>query len=241
MIIVRVDDVHPRMNEQNFLRFLELSDRFRCKLLLAVIPDCLDPRLMARKNIIKDFWSMMRDAQKNGHKIAMHGHDHVYTQNDGGLLRFPNKSEFSGLPIEKQMQKISAGISIFEREGVHTDLFVAPSHSFDINTLISLKKKGFKFLSDGFGFVPYYLGGIKLVPQQSGRLRYLGLGVETVCVHLNNWSDDDFQKAEAFFHKYHDKVSPFDYVIRESHKMTPIWYILREIHFVVRILKKWLI
>ena len=42
---------------------------------------------------------------------------------------------------------------------------MAPSHSFDKNTLVSLNQLGFTSITDGYGFFPYKNNGITFVPQ----------------------------------------------------------------------------
>ena len=47
-------------------------------------------------------------------------------------------------------EKIKKGKEILESHNVYTDVFFAPSHSYDDNTLRALSKCGFKYISDGY-------------------------------------------------------------------------------------------
>ena len=87
--------------------------------------------------------------------VAMHGLNHLYTTKKAGLFPIGGKSEFAGLSFEKQKKMIGEGKHLLKDRGIITDIFMAPSHSFDKNTLKALKDNGFTKITDGFGAIPF--------------------------------------------------------------------------------------
>ena len=77
------------------------------------------------------------------------GHQHIFISQHKGMVNNRVGSEFAGLSYEKQLEKILAGQKILKEHGIETDVFFAPAHSYDLNTLRALKKAGFKYISDG--------------------------------------------------------------------------------------------
>ena len=59
-------------------------------------------------------------------------------------------SEFAGLGFEQQFAMLEKGKAILESHGIKTDIFMAPAHSYDRNTLNALQKLGFTKMTDGF-------------------------------------------------------------------------------------------
>ena len=88
--------------------------------------------------------------QNNGFKVAIHGYNHKYTKSNSGILLYNKNSEFAGVSYQIQEEKLRKSKKIFKKHGLDTDLFIAPSHSFDFNTLNCLKRNGIKYISDGF-------------------------------------------------------------------------------------------
>jgi hypothetical protein len=74
---------------------------------------------------------------------------------------------------------------------------MAPSHSFDANTLKALDDLGFESLTDGYGFYPYKINGLMAVPQLFSKPVWLGFGVETVCLHVNTLSAGQIDRQVA--------------------------------------------
>ena len=68
----------------------------------------------------------------------MHGFNHVYDTKTRGNINCGFKSEFAGHSFIKQYEKIKKGKEILESHNVYTDVFFAPSNSYDDNTLRAL-------------------------------------------------------------------------------------------------------
>lgn len=185
------------MNWERFDMFRAGLDRLDVKPLLGVIPDNQDPTLRIDPPA-PDFWDQIRSLAANGWCISQHGYTHVYTTSNRGMLGIGRKSEFAGIPRDRQRQMLSAGRQILAGEGLSTGVFMAPSHSFDMNTLFALKETGFTALTDGHGLWPYRAYGLIFVPQLFATPKTLGDGIYTVCLHLNEMSEASISKLLSF-------------------------------------------
>ena len=86
--------------------------------------------------------------------------------------------------------------------GLETDIFMAPSHSYDENTLKTLAGAGFRRITDGFGSCPYRYHGLTFYPiafSKSRAARSKRKGTVTVVYHVNTMRNRDFAEAERFF------------------------------------------
>ena len=197
-ITIRMDDITPGMNWDKFLRFKAILDKYDIKPLIGVVPDCQDEKLKIDEDR-PDFWEYVRGLQQEGWYVAMHGYSHVYTTNNPGIFPIGSKSEFAGLPYHQQDEMIRRGRKIMEDNGVKTDIFMAPSHSFDRNTLKALKANGFYGLTDGFGITPFRVDGLVFFPISVSRGRSLKDsrdGLVTFVYHANTMNDKDFDDLE---------------------------------------------
>ncbi len=203
-IAVRLDDITPDMDWEGFLQFKALLDRYQVKPLIGVIPDNKDENLKgSSKGCPEDFWAYIRDLQSQGWMVAMHGYRHIYNTRKGGLFPLNNFSEFAGKPYEEQFSMLKCGKKILEEKGIFTDLFMAPAHSYDFNTLKALKKAGFKALTDGFGNSPYRYCDLVFYPisfKLSNTLKKKK-GYSTMVVHTGTISKDEFASYEEYFRR----------------------------------------
>lgn len=203
-IAVRLDDITPDMDWEGFLRFKELLDRYQVKPLIGVVPDNQDENLKGSdKGRPEDFWAYIRDLQKQGWVVAVHGYQHIYTTGKGGLFPLNNFSEFAGISYEKQRQMLEKGKSLLKEKGIETDLFMAPAHSYDKNTLHALKDTGFRALTDGFGNYPYEYRGLTFYPisfQLASTLKKKN-GYSTMVVHTGTTTEKELERYEEYFKK----------------------------------------
>lgn len=200
--LLRFDDICPTMNWAVWQQVEETLQACRQRPILAVVPENRDPHLVAGPAMPR-FWDRVRAWQAAGWTIAMHGYQHRYTSADCGLLRMNRYSEFAGHSEDEQHARLAAGRKIFESEGIHSGLFVAPAHSFDWLTVKLLAQLGFRYISDGFSLWPRkdHLG-IVWIPQQLWSLRYRPFGIWTVCLHFNNWHRDDLNAFRTGLQRY---------------------------------------
>lgn len=208
-IAVRLDDITPDMDWERFFRFKALLDRYQVKPLIGVVPDNRDENLVkikqdkVEKEIPGDFWKYVKQLQNAGWVIAMHGYQHVYTTGKGGIFPLNNFSEFAGVLLERQMEMLSEGKKVLTQKGIETDLFMAPAHSYDKNTLKALKQTGFRALTDGFGDAPYIWDELIFYPIsfQLNRAFQKKKGFSTMVVHTDTISDEDLKRYEGYFLK----------------------------------------
>ena len=113
--------------------------------MVGIIPNCEDKQ-MEQYPINPEFWALAHSWIENGWTIAMHGYNHVYSTNCGGINPIIKRSEFAGESLETQKEKIALGVNIFKSHGITPEVFFAPSHTFDENT--SEKKKIHKMQKD---------------------------------------------------------------------------------------------
>ena len=188
-ILVRFDDICPTMNWTQWYKAKNLLDSISAKALIGVIPNCKDPDLLIDEPF-EGFWEYIRLLEKEGFKIAMHGYEHVFDIQSSGIVTPQKHSEFAGHPYEVQYDKIRKGKEILLTHGIETDIFFAPAHSYDDNTLKALCANGFKYISDGYSSKPYTRHGIICLPCHSGGIPKLKNknGFVTAVVHTHEWS-----------------------------------------------------
>ena len=206
-VAVRLDDIAPVMNRENFDRMLGILSSRRAMPLLGVIPDVKDEKILNLEGVTKqseeDFASSLRELVTDGAVIAMHGLTHVYSNRNGGIFPLNKQSEFAGLGVEEQETMLKDGRERMEKLGFPTDIFMAPSHSYDENTITALKNTGFKKVTDGFGYAPYRYKELTWYPISFSKKQLLKnknkTGSVTLVYHVNTMKDSDFSDAEALF------------------------------------------
>lgn len=185
--LIRFDDICPTMDWHQWNRAEKLLQKYDIKPLLGVIPDCQDPELQIDPPRL-DFWKWVKDKQDEGYAIAMHGVYHLYKTKERGLVSNGYNSEFAGLSYEEQIEILLKGKEILKKHGVATDIFFAPSHSYDENTIKALADCGFKYISDGKTLKPVCRHGIICIPCKS---RFKGFFIreqyQTEVHHTQNW------------------------------------------------------
>lgn len=202
-ITIRMDDITPGMDWGKFLRFKEILDKHGVKPLIGVVPDNKDPKLQIDKPH-EDFWDYVKKLQAEGWSVAMHGFNHMYTTKSAGLFPLNRKSEFAGLSLQDQDAMLREGRRIFRAHNIPADIFMAPSHSYDHNTLVALKKNGFSRITDGFGAKPYQMSGMTFYPISVSKSKSLSSnedGIVTFVYHANTMDDSDFESLEKLFTK----------------------------------------
>jgi predicted deacetylase len=122
--LIRLDDACPTMDKVKWGRMEELLNRYCIAPMVGVIPHNEDPMLECEPED-KDFWNKVLSWDQRGWKIALHGYNHCYSSNNGmkGLNPMWNRSEFAGLPLEEQCEKVRKGVAILREHGVNPDFF----------------------------------------------------------------------------------------------------------------------
>ena len=197
--LLRFDDICPTMNWSVWTKVERILDEADVRPILAVVPDNRHPALRHGPPL-PAFWDRVRDWQGRGWTIGLHGYQHTEETRSGGLLRLNKWSEFAGLPYETQLSKLQQALSVFdEYEVPRPNLWVAPGHSFDKQTLKALAAVGIETVSDGLAPRPYTdARGMFWIPQQMWRLRQMPVGVWTFGLHINSWTQADVDSFERF-------------------------------------------
>lgn len=206
--IVRLDDICPRMDWQKFSKIRQLLNEYQIKPIIGVVPNNKDKNLMVDQS--KDFfWELINAYQNEGWTIAQHGYEHLYHTNNAGIFNGPKRSEFAGLSLEVQTRMLKKGKELLAKKGIKTNVFMAPSHSLDQNTINALKTVGFKYVTDGYGLFPYQYKGLTFVPQLFGSPLHFRYGIYTICLHTNELNEKQFEQLGSFFKKNEEKFISF--------------------------------
>ncbi len=183
-ILVRLEDICPTLDRKKFEIFRTFFDETGIKPLLCVIPENRDPKLV-KDNVNRDFWNFVRELKAEGYGIAMHGTYHLATGKSFGLISGDVSTEYAGMSYESQLKKLREGKHILAQQDLDTEIFAAPNHSYDLNTIRACKKLGINYFSDGMSKKPYMIEGVKLIPASPAWKKHRS-GILTMCIHTNN-------------------------------------------------------
>ncbi len=208
MLAFRLDDIAPGLNRDNFKRLEKIFDDFGIKPLIGIVPQNEDPHLVVDE-LDDEFWDDMRRLKDKGWMIALHGFRHIYSNECKGLLNANPFSEFAGVEYEEQFNMIERGKKILESHGLTPEFFMAPGHTFDENTLKALLANGILRITDGYSLKPYVREEITFYPCRLSGVA-VPEGYDTVCIHLNNWVDIDFEDLQTFISKNKEICIGFD-------------------------------
>lgn len=223
-ITVRMDDITPDMEWKSFEAFTALFEKYGIAPLLGIVPQNADPNLQVDPPN-PNFFDRMRQLQKKGYVLAMHGCRHVYTTGRGGLFPLNGESEFAGRPYEKQKELLSEGKKLLQAQGICPKIFMAPGHTFDRNTVKALRELGFLYITDGFGKGPYRRDHITYLPISflrrfcfSGRQ-----GITTLVIHANHSTGEELARYEAMFRENQERFVPYTAFMEETPKRQRLW------------------
>lgn len=204
--VLRFDDLCPTANWQVWDRVEALLCEFGVTPIISVIPDNRDKTLIVGR-LGENFWDRVQSWQRRGWTIGLHGYQHCYLTKKAGLYGRSAASEFAGLPYEVQEIKLQNAIRIFHEHGVKPEVWVAPAHSFDSDTIDILLRMGVHIINDGYALYPYVDDrGMIWIPQQVGRFRNLPIGIWTVCFHFNRWKDEDLKDFRADLERFRPQI-----------------------------------
>ena len=215
--LIRLDDACPTMDSKKWTQIESILDRYNIKPMVGIIPNNNDSYLEVDEEDAF-FWDKALNWQEKNWVIALHGYDHVYLTNEGGINPVHSRSEFAGLSLKEQEYKIEKGLAIFKQNKIYPSYFFAPSHTFDTNTIIALRNKSeIRRISDTISFRTYINDDFIFFPQQFGKFRDINIpGQWTFCFHPNNMNEQDFLDFELFINKNKNKFISFDNVKIEN-------------------------
>jgi peptidoglycan/xylan/chitin deacetylase (PgdA/CDA1 family) len=193
------------MDREKWERIEILLRTHDIKPLIAVIPNNADPTLKVSPHNT-GFWNHLKELDCRGWEICMHGNAHLYHIRSGGINPVQQRSEFAGLSFEIQCEAIRKGYQKFCENNIMPRIFTAPSHTFDTNTLLALKKETpIRIISDTIAFKPYKKDDFKFVPQQFSSVRDIKIpGLYTISYHPGSMNDIDYRNLDRFL-KSHGK------------------------------------
>lgn len=211
--LIRLDDACPTMNKQKWRRMEDFLDKYGIKPMVGVIPHNEDSMQMVDSED-ELFWDNVKQWVNKGWTIALHGYNHSYNSQEGfkGLNPLWPFSEFAGLPLEVQREKISKGLAIIREHGINPQYFFAPGHTFDENTLNALRDESeIRIISDTLAAKPYRYKDFIFIPQFSGHCREIKFrGVFTFCFHPNTMNNATFEQTESFLKAHQEEFTSFD-------------------------------
>lgn len=197
--LLRLDDASEYMDVAKWERMELLLERYDVKPIAGIIPSNHDKSLVENYSFDSKFWGRVDRWMAKGWAVAQHGYEHCYVTQSGGINPVNNRSEFAGLTYEEQAEKVANGYAILAAHGVVPQIFFAPSHTFDDNTLKAIyDKTPIRVISDTIANDVYYQKGFWFIPQQSGRVRKLPFATVTFCYHPNTMNDQAFEELESF-------------------------------------------
>jgi predicted deacetylase len=204
--LLRFDDLCPTANWEVWNRLEQLLCEFGVTPIVSVIPDNRDKGLVVARPG-EDFWDRVQSWQKRGWTLGLHGYQHCYLTQKAGFYGRMARSEFAGLPYEVQEIKLQNAVRIFHEHNVKPEVWVAPAHSFDENTIDALLRMGVQIINDGYALYPYAdERGMVWIPQQVGRFRNLPIGIWTICFHFNLWNDDDLKRFRSDLERFAPQI-----------------------------------
>ncbi len=211
--LIRLDDACPTMDRKKWDRMESILDKFSIKPMVGIVPNNRDENLMVDKEDVK-FWDKVHNWAGKGWAIALHGYDHCYISDKGmsGINPMWSRSEFAGVSLEKQKEKIHNGVSILKEHGIDAKYFFAPSHTFDDNTLTALKEKSdIRIISDTIATKPYKKGEFVIIPQLGGHCTKMFIpGYWNFCLHPNLMTEENFIQTESFIKENEASFIDFD-------------------------------
>lgn len=227
--LMRLDDACPKRDVAKWDRMETLLDKYGVKPLVGIIPDCKDPDMDCYTGDIEFWTKRISKWQTKGWQLALHGYNHIFRTDSGGINPVNSRSEFAGVLYEEQKEMIADGVRILRNYGINPKVFFAPAHTFDENTIKALLEvSDVRIISDTPANKPYSKYGMTFVPQQSGRVRKLPFNTVTFCYHPNAMRDSEFSQLEMFLQKNQFAEFPIN---KTNRKMSFLDKLLMKIYY----------
>lgn len=211
--LIRLDDACPTMDAKKWQRIEDILDSFGVKPMVGVIPANKDSKQLLN-DADSEFWNKVKNWEKKGWAIALHGYDHCFISEAGlsGLNPFWARSEFAGVSLEQQKEKIRKGVAEFRTHGIDPKYFFAPAHTYDENTLQALREESnIRIISDTIATKPYRKGDFIFIPQLGGHCVEMKLsGVWTFCLHPSVMTEENFVATERFLEAHRNEMIGVD-------------------------------
>lgn len=212
MYLIRLDDACSTMDSKKWQRMEELLDMYGVRPMVGVIPANKDTKQQI-DDVDSEFWNKVKRWEKKEWAIALHGYNHCFISDAGllGLNPLWARSEFSGVPLDIQKEKIRKGVEEFRANGIEPKYFFAPAHTYDENTLQALRdESSIRIISDTIATKPYRKRDFIFVPQMGGHCIKMKIpGIWTFCLHPSAMTEEDFAVTESFLQVHKNEMVGF--------------------------------
>lgn len=233
--ILRLDDASEHMDVDKWEKMEDLLDQYHIKPMVGIIPDNRDPALVSTYECDPAFWERAERWKNKGWTLALHGCTHQYITQEAGINPINARSEFAGVPLKAQCEKIRRGVEILKEHNIVPEIFFAPSHTYDFNTLLALQRESeIRIISDTIASDVYCQYGFYFIPQQSGKVRRLPLKVVTFCYHPNTMTEETFSGLRDFLSTNAQRFVCAANLPMKRRKLSPADRLLRTIYFAKR-------
>lgn len=239
--LIRLDDACLTMDAKKWQRMEDILDCYGVRPMVGIIPNNQDPQQKIDPEDY-NFWTKVNNWENKGWAIALHGYDHCYISDEGlkGLNPLWTRSEFAGVPLNQQKEKIREGVRILRSHGIDPQYFFAPSHTYDQNTLVALKEESnIRVISDTIATKPYMDRGFTFIPQLGGHCSVMRIpGIWTFCLHPSAMSDGNYVATENFLKDHKDEfISFYDLDLNNVTSKGFVSRLLSYVYFTCRKLK----
>lgn len=235
MYIIRLDDASEYMDVKKWNRIEDVLDNYGIKPIVGIIPHNEDVTQVDKFGKNENFWEKALCWREKGWRIALHGYNHVFSTNEGGINPVNKKSEFAGVSINIQRQKIKEGFNILCDNNLKPDIFFAPAHTYDEITLKVLEEEtDIRIISDTFANDIYYSDGFYYIPQQTGKIQKMPFKITTICLHPNTFSEERFSKLKSFIESNNHKIISANDIALSNRKISFLDKLLRKLYLLSR-------
>lgn len=211
--LIRLDDACPTMDAKKWQRIEDMLGLYGVKPMVGVIPANKDHKQQIDE-VDNEFWHKVKKWEENGWAIALHGYDHCFISDAGmsGLNPLWVRSEFAGISLEIQKEKIRKGVAVFRANGLEPKYFFAPAHTYDEKTLQALREESnIRIISDTIATKPYRMGDFVFIPQLGGHCAEMKMsGIWTFCLHPSAMMEEHFEATEKFLKAHKNEMLSFD-------------------------------
>lgn len=211
--LIRLDDACATMSVKQWTKIEEICDTYSIRPMVGIIPVNKDV-CQQIDNVDSEFWNKVNNWKKKGWAIALHGYDHCFISEAGmsGLNPLWARSEFAGVSLDLQKEKIRKGVAEFRAHGIDPKYFFAPAHTYDENTLTALREESnIRIISDTIATKPYRKGDFIFIPQLGGHCTEMKIpGIWTFCLHPSAMTEENFAATEKFLKVHQNEMIGFE-------------------------------
>jgi predicted deacetylase len=233
--ILRLDDACHQMPLEKWKIFETFFDKNNIKPIIGVIPLNKDNSLGSETN--HNFWELIKSWKNKGWSIAMHGlhHQCKKIKPEDSFFKFGNKSEFVGKSLEDQTKIVEQSILCFRENNIEPNIFMAPSHTFDLLTLKALElSTRIRIVTDGFSFRTFKKNNFIFIPQQLWSVWKMPFGLYTICIHPTTMKTDQIHKFIEELDRISDQIiSPSEIDLKSTKNQGFLDWIFENIYLFI--------